>query len=117
MMRDICFLLIGIASSGFISWLITHIYYNKSLKQQEGVTESQINVLTQALESQNENDPALLNQKRIEDCMTEYKRAGTPVRVIDTYTDLNNEEKAKLLDTVLLRAKGRPAKNNKYRRN
>ena len=54
-------------------------------------------------------------QKRIEDSITEHRRAGTPVRVIDTYSDLSNAEKAELLDTVLLRVKGRQPKQNKYR--
>jgi hypothetical protein len=115
MLRDIIFLIIGAVASGFFSWLFTHIYYRKSLGGQERTAESQIKALTSALETQNSGNSALLKQKRIEECTAEYKRAGTPVRVIDTYTDLTNEEKADLLDTVSLRAKGRPAKNNKYR--
>lgn len=115
MFRDAIFLIIGGVASGFFSWLFTHVYYKKSLTGQERTAESQIKALTAALETQNSGNSALLKQRRIEECMVEYKRAGTPVRVIDTYTDLTNEEKADLFDTVLLRAKGRPAKNNKYR--
>ena len=57
----------------------------------------------------------LLRQRRIEEGVAEYKRTGTPVWIIDSYADLNNEQKAELLDAVLLRVRGRPAKNNKYR--
>ena len=109
------FFLAGVALSGFFSWLFTHVYYKKSLKQQEDAAESQIGKLTDALAAQNETDAALLMQKRIEESIAEYKRTGTPVRVIDTYTDLSNDEKAEILDTVLLRVKGRKAKQNKYR--
>ena len=115
MSKDIVLFIAGVAFSGFFSWLFTHIYYKKSLTQQEEATETQIQTLTNALATQNQTDNALLMQKRIEDSITEYKRAGTPVRVIDSYTDLSNEEKAELLDTVLLRVKGRKAKQNKYR--
>ena len=115
MSRDICLLLIGAVFSGLISWLITHVYYKKSLRQQEGAAKIQIGILTKALELQNKNDSSLFRQKRIEECIAEHKRAGTPDKVIDTYTELNNQEKAEILDAVLLRIKGRPAKNNKYR--
>jgi hypothetical protein len=106
---------VGVAFSGLFSWFFTHVYYKKSLKQQEDAAESQIEKLTDALAVQNETDAALLMQKRIEESIAEYKRTGTPVRVIDTYTDLSNDKKAEILDTVFLRAKGRRAKQNKYR--
>ena len=54
-------------------------------------------------------------QKRIEESIAEHRRAGTPIRVIDTYNDLSNKEKAEMLDTVLLRIRGRKANQNKYR--
>lgn len=115
MSQNIVLFLAGVAFSGFFSWFFTHVYYKKSLKQQEDAAESQIGKLTDALAAQNKTDTALLMQKRIEESIAEYKRAGTPVRAIDTYTDLSNDEKAELLDTVLLRVKGRKAKQNKYR--
>jgi len=115
MSRDMALFFAGVTLSGFFSWLFTHVYYKKSLKQQEDVAESQIGKLTDALAAQNKTDTILLMQKRIEESIAEYKRVGTPVRVIDTYSDLNNDEKAELLDTVLLRVKGRRAKQNKYR--
>ncbi len=116
--RDMLLLVVGVvggaAISGLVSWGITHHYYRKSLKQQERSSESQIGNLMGALAAQNETDTALIMQQRIEESIAEYKRAGTPVRVIDTY-ELSNNEKAELLDTVLLRVKGRKAKQNKYR--
>jgi hypothetical protein len=54
-------------------------------------------------------------QRRIEQSVVEYRRAGTPVALIDTYKDMSGDEKAELLDLVLTRARGRPAKFNKYR--
>ena len=108
-------IVIGIVVSGALTWFFAHIYHKKSLNQQEDTIETQIQNLTNALAEPNQADDALLKQKRIEDSITEYKRAGTPVRVIDSYTDLSNEEKAELLDTVLLRVRGRKAKKNQYR--
>ena len=134
--RELLFFFAGAALSGLFSWLATAIYYRKSLDQQEAASEKQIQRLLKAIQDPKpkpappqaprngflgfivkETAPLereLIRQKRIEECLAEYKRAGTPVRVIDTYQDMTNEEKAELLDTVLLRARGRPAKNNKY---
>lgn len=112
---DIVLLLVGAAFSGFLSWLSTYIYYKKNLRQQYNAAQSQMSKLTDALITQNKVDATLLRQRRIEECIAEYKRAGTPVRVIDTYADISKKEKAELLDTVLFLVKGRPAKNNKYR--
>ena len=114
MSRDILLLVVSVVFSGGFSWFFTHLYYRKSLNQQERTSEYQIGRLTDALAAQNETDTALVMQQRIEESVAEYKRAGTPVRVIDTY-ELSNDEKADLLDTVLLRVKGRKAKQNKYR--
>ena len=74
-----------------------------------------MNVIIELVSSAIKTNKQLLMQKKIEESIDEYRRKGTPVRVIDTYTDLSNEEKADLLDLVLLRVKGRKAKNNKYR--
>lgn len=114
MPRDILLLVVGVAISAGFSWFFTHLYYRKSLKQQERTSESQIGNLIDSLAAQNKTDTALIMQQRIEESIAEYKRAGTPVRVIDTF-ELSNNEKAELLDTVLLRVKGRKAKQNKYR--
>ncbi len=107
-----------------ISWYITHIYYRKSLKDQERSSRQQIARLTEVLK-RTVNDAQrpgvaaariIFEQNRIKDCVDEYTRAGTPVRFIDTYHDLSDDQKADLLDTVLMRARGRPARDNKYRR-
>lgn len=114
-MSDFCYFISGVVISGLISLLVTHIYYKKSLTQQGDEASSQIKSLVKVVESANQSNSYLLKQKRIEECLTAYKLEGTPVRVIDAYTDMSNSEKAELLDTVLLRARGRPAKKNKYR--
>lgn len=121
--RELLLFLAGVALSGLLSWFFTQVYYRKSLEKQEEASEQQVGRLMAALEqvAQQAQQPgaaaaqALLRQRRIEEGVAEYKRAGTPVRVIDSYADLDNDEKAELLDTVLLRVRGRPAKNNKYR--
>lgn len=115
MERDLILFLAGAGLSGFFSWLCTHIYYKKSLSTQQSAAGAQISRLMDALAAQNATDAELLRQRRTEESVAEYKRAGTPVRVIDTYADLNSEEKADLFDTVMLRVKGRKPNYNKYR--
>jgi Asp-tRNA(Asn)/Glu-tRNA(Gln) amidotransferase B subunit len=109
---------IGIVASAFFSWLFTHLYYKKALARQAAESTTQINKLTELIE-QGKASAALtrhtLRQKRIEDCVLEHKRAGTPVGLIDTYGDLTDIEKADLMDAVFLRIKGRKPKVNKYR--
>jgi len=120
---DLVLFFASAALSALLSWFITQIYYRKSLEKQEIASEQQVNRLMLALDQavHHVQQPGagaaqvLLRQRRIEEGVAEYKRAGTPVRVIDTYADLSIEQKAELLDTVLLRVRGRPAKNNKYR--
>ncbi|MFZ1326569.1 MAG: hypothetical protein WAT67_11230 [Candidatus Contendobacter sp.] len=115
MSLDLVLFIAGVLLSAVFSWFFTHIYYKKSLRQQEETAKTQIGKLTDALVSQNKTDAALLMQKRIEESIAEHRRAGTPIRVIDTYNDLSNKEKAEMLDTVLLRIRGRKANQNKYR--
>ena len=113
----------GATVSALVSWFFAQIYYRKSLVKQERASERQVNSLMEALEQAVNRAQApgaaaaqvLMRQRRIEESVAEYKRAGTPVRVIDTYADLSNEQKAELLDMVSLRVRGRPAKNNQYR--
>jgi hypothetical protein len=113
--KDILLLVFGALLSIPPSWLLTHIYYKKSLRQQADAASAEIEKLIEIASWQDQHNRAVLMQARIEECIKEYRRAGTPVRVIDTYNDLSNSEKGDLLDTVLLRARGRKASNNKYR--
>src|SRR5262245_50398259 len=121
---DLVLFFAGAALSALISWFITQVYYRKSLEYQERTSEQQLNRLMGALEqaTHHAQQPGaaaaqvLLRQRRIEEGVAEYRRAGTPVRVIDTYADLSSEEKAELLDTVLLRVRGRAARDNRYRK-
>jgi len=108
----------GIAASAFFSWLFTYRYYKKALSWQAAESGAQLKKLIELVEQGKTSaalSQAVLRQKRIEDCVIEHKRAGTPVGLIDTYDDLTNDEKADLLDSVFLRIKGRKAKVNKYR--
>ncbi len=108
----------GIAGSAFFSWLFTHWYYKKALARQATESGGQLSKLTELVEQGKTSaalSQAVLRQKRIESCVIEHRRAGTPVGLIDTYDDLTNDEKADFLDSVFLRIKGRKPKLNKYR--
>lgn len=110
-------IIIGIIGSALLSWLITHIYYKKSLNNQSKETQKEITELLQLLqEPQQVQNERVIYQQRLEESIKEYKRAGTPVQIIDTYTNLSDEQKADLYDAVMLRVKGRLGKSNKYRK-
>lgn len=112
---EIVLWIVGILLSALASWLITHRYYKKSLRQQNEESSRQLSELMGLANNVDAANPQRIMQARIEESIQEYRRRGTPVRVIDTYNDLSDGEKADLLDTVLLRVKGRKAKSNKYR--
>lgn len=110
-------IIIGIIGSALVSWLITHIYYKKSLNNQSSETQKEITGLLQVLqEQQHGQNEIVVSQQRLEDSINEYRRAGTPVQVIDTFTDLTDAQKADLYDAVMMRVKGRLGKSNKYRK-
>ena len=110
-------IIIGIVGSALVSWLITHIYYKKSLNNQSSETQKEITGLLQVLqEQQQDQNEIVISQQRLEDSIKEYRRAGTPVKIIDTYTDLTDAQKADLYDAVMMRVKGRLGKSNKYRK-
>lgn len=109
---------LGIVSSGFFSWLFTHLYYRKALAKQAADASAQIRSLATLVEQGKDSadlQREVLKQERIENCCLEHQRAGTPEGLIDSYEDLTSEEKAHLLDAALLRVKGRKPKTNKYR--
>ena len=68
-----------------------------------------------AVDSVQQVNRDILLQKHLEDAIEEHRRAGSPVRVIDTPDDLTREEKAVLYDKVCMRVKGRPGKSNPYK--
>ena len=107
--------LIGVIISGFITWWITHVYYKKSMLQQSKESQGEIKNLLSVLENLQNNNRVVFIAKVLEESIEEYKRAGTPVRVLDSYDNLTDEEKADLYDKVSLRVKGRLGKSNKYR--
>ncbi len=110
-------IIIGIIGSALVSWLITHIYYKKSLNNQSSETQKEITGLLQVLQEQEQGqNEIVVSQQRLEDSIKEYRRAGTPVQVIDTFTDFTDAQKADLYDAVMMRVKGRLGKSNKYRK-
>ncbi len=117
--------IIGIA--GIVaSWYITRRYYLKSLNDQRETflsAEKDYRRIIEKFVDKGNNDSAinkkLLEEKRIEQCVEKYAQTGGGgplITLIDTYTDLSNNEKADLLDTALLRGRGRKAKDNPFRR-
>lgn len=107
------------------SWFVARRYYFKNLDDQRKEFQSTLKeyrrIIEKFAEKENGNseiNKKLLEEKRIEQCMRKYVGTGGGehlIKVIDTYSDLSNEEKADMLDTALLRARGRKAKNNPYR--
>lgn len=114
-MLNIIIAVIGVIVGGLISWLITHCYYIKSLRDQRDAWANREEKLLGIMKSNDIDDEVVKNELRIKAALDEYKRKGTPKYVIDSFHDLTNEQKAKFYDDVLLRAKGRPGKNNPYK--
>ena len=112
---------IGIAAS----WYITRKYYLKSLHDQReeflSAEKDYRRIIEKYADKQNNDtliNKKLLEEKRITDCMNRYTTTGGGdflITMIDSYPDLSNQEKADLLDTALLRARGRKAKDNPFR--
>jgi thioredoxin-related protein len=107
---NICLWLIGV----ILSWLFTHIYYKKSLRQQAKENNKENKQLLTMLEKGSTLDGELFKQQLIEKALEEFLKKGTPVNYIDTL-DLSNEEKADIYDKACLRKKGRLPKNNPYK--
>ena|SRR3989338_4104214 len=114
--------IIGIAAS----WYFTHRYYLKSLDDQRESflsAEKEYGRIIEKFVDKGNSDVAinkkLLEEKRIEQCVQKYAQTGGGghlITLIDTYIDLSNNERADLLDTALLRGRGRKAKDNPFRR-
>lgn len=112
-------ILIGILGSGLISWWITHFYYKKSLHQQSTESQKEIKELLkdmENLENLKDINKNIFMAKVLDEAIEEYRRSGTPVRLLDSYDNLSLEEKADLYDKVMFRVKGRLGKSNKYRK-
>ena len=119
---EIIIAIIFAAISAFITWLVIYFYYQKSLENQKIEFEKQITPLITEIKKASENNNQainnnhlLLRDKRINDASVEFRKKGTPKYLIDTYQDLNDDQKAELFDTVLILVKGRKGKNNPYR--
>lgn len=112
---------VGIAAS----WYVTRRYYLKSLDDQRETSltaeKDYRRIIEKYADKQNSDisiNKKLLEEKRITDCMNRYTTTGGGyflIKMVDSYSDLSNQEKADLLDTALLRAKGRKAKPNPFR--
>lgn len=117
---------IGIIVGIAFSWFITRLYYLKSLDIQHKEflnTEKEYRrIMEKFADKQNtdgEINKKLLQEKRIEQCVEKYSHTGGGaflITMIDTYSELSNQEKADLLDIALLRARGRKAKENPFRK-
>jgi len=103
---------LGIAAA----WFFSYFYYKKSMQKQTNEAQKEIKELISELEKQNKIEShELFLQKVLEECIEEYRKRGTPVRVLDSYDKLTTEEKAGLYDKTMLRVKGRLGKSNKYK--
>jgi hypothetical protein len=98
-----------------VTWGITHLYYRKSLSQQAQESSREIGKLIDVVKERGAQNNEIIKLERVNEAVEEYRRMGTPVRVIDSYTDLTQDQKAEIYDTVMLRVKGRLGKSNKYR--
>ena len=105
-------LLLGIGA--FLSWAITHLYYKKSLTEQENEFITERKVLIEALQEANALDGELATQQRIDEAVSAWKQAGTPAHYLDSLTAISNEEKAKIFRAASIRHKKREPKNNPY---
>lgn len=106
---------IGLTLLGaLISWGITHMYYKQSLKNQEIEASKQIKEWDTLCNNQTKTSKEALRLQYIEQGVAEYKRAGTPVRAINTF-DIPNPKKAEIYDSIMMRVKGRLGKSNPYR--
>jgi len=113
-MKEIVLLLTGVALGAVFSWIITHFYYKKNLKNQEQAASKEIDEWKKLVSSQEKFSKEALRLDYIDKAVVEHKQKGTPVRVIDTF-DISNDEKADIYDAVMMRVKGRLGKSNKYR--
>lgn len=103
-----------VALSAFLSWLITHKYYLKSLTIQNNELQKEIRVLTSEIRKNNELNPIVAIQDHIEKATEEWRRRGTAKFYLDSIPDLTNKQKAEIFLAASLRKKGRPPKNNPY---
>lgn len=103
--------------SALLAWGITHLYYKKSLSQQAEESSREIGKLIKVVKETGTQQNDVLKLERINEAVEEYRRRGTPIRVIDSYLDLPDEQKAEIYDAVMLWVKGRLGKSNKYRKN
>ncbi len=113
---DIFINIIVAVASALATWGISHIYYKKSIRDQ---AENWLKIESELLAriSDTKNDKLILREKRISEAIRDYIRKGTPKYFIDTCEDLSLEEKAKMFDDVLLRARGSKGKDNPYKLN
>jgi len=116
MIMNIIFIVLGLLGI-FFSWLFTHLYYEKSLSNQQKEAAKEISEWKKLINAVEMNSKMGLRLSYIDKAVDEYynfRTPRTPVRVIDTF-DLPDSEKADIYDAVMMRVKGRVKKSNKYR--
>lgn len=124
-MGNIVITAVGTIIGILFSWFITRKYYLKSLRDQReeflNTDKDYRRIIEKYADKQNGDisiSKKLLEEKRITDCMNRYTATGGGdflIKMVDSYSDLSNQEKADLLDTALLRTRGRKAKENPFR--
>ena len=107
---DLLLVTLGILAS----WLVTHRYYEKSLKSQGREFSKELQGLTAALVAHKSDDPALLKQKYIDSAVEAWKKKGQAEHYLNSLTDISNELKAEIFRAACLRHKGREPKRNPY---
>lgn len=104
---DIIISIIG----ALFSWYLTHLYYKKSLKEQ---AEAIIKLLGE-IKNINVSSKESLKFQYIAQGIETYNKLGSPVNFIDNLS-ISDNEKADIYDAIMLNAKGRLGKSNKYRK-
>lgn len=92
-----------------------NIYYKKSLRNQNKEINEEKEILLSILKKNNIQDDETYKLDLINKAVKEYKKTGTPKKIIDTF-DIPNDTKAEIYDKACIIKKGRPSKHNPYKK-
>jgi hypothetical protein len=103
---------IGIVVGGLLSWGITHIYYKRSYRDMQSAFSAQLVSMRDVYETQvtklaNFNAESVMAaaaadlwDKRLESAIAEHRLRGTAQRLIESFGDYTQIQKAQLWDAV-----------------